>query len=128
MLVVSKQEATEGWVFLFLLCVWSVYFPTNFDVFLYVPYTLSCMYYVDTFSIKSGQNGTKIQNSHEFVDLKRFFSSFLWWNSFLHFSNGDCTFCDYFSYKIIIFSKTGRLPAVISFYYSLFIILYWLIM
>jgi hypothetical protein len=51
--VVSKQEATEGWVFLFLLCVWSVYFPTNFDVFLYVPYTLSCMYYADTFCIKS---------------------------------------------------------------------------
>jgi hypothetical protein len=68
LLVVSKQEATEGCVFLFLLCVWSVYFTTNFDVFLYAPYTLSCMYYADTFCIKSSQNGTNIQNSHEFVD------------------------------------------------------------
>ena len=43
LLVVSKQEATEGW--LFLLCVWSVYFPPNFDAFLYVSYTFSFMYY-----------------------------------------------------------------------------------
>ena len=47
LLVVSKQEATEGWGFCFCFVFGAFISPTNFDAFLYVSYTFSFMYNVD---------------------------------------------------------------------------------